>query len=68
MIELVANGVEANMTKTSIRKENETIYIGDREIDIFENYLNMNYIMQAKYRSDEGHMLALRMLENLLRY
>ena len=54
LIELVENGVEANMTKTSIRKENETIYIGDGGIDIFGNYLNMNYIMQAKYRTDDG--------------
>ena len=53
LIELVENGIEANMTKTSIRKGDETIYISDGGIDIFGNYLNMNYIMQAKYRTDD---------------
>lgn len=49
MIELVKNGIEANATDTSIKKDGDTIYIGDGGIDIFGNYLNMNYIMQAKY-------------------
>ena len=37
LIELVENGIEANITKTSIRKENEMIYISNRGIDIFGN-------------------------------
>jgi len=45
VIKLVENGVEANTTKTNIKKDGEVIYIRDRGIDIFGNYKTMNYIL-----------------------
>ncbi|CAG8487551.1 7950_t:CDS:2, partial [Scutellospora calospora] len=51
VIELVKNGIEANLTKTYIKKDNQFIPIGDGGIDIFGKFEIMNYIMQAKYRT-----------------
>ncbi|CAG8463811.1 2712_t:CDS:2, partial [Scutellospora calospora] len=45
------NGIEANVTKTYIKKDKEFIPIGDGCVDLFGNYKTMNYIIQAKYRT-----------------
>ncbi|CAG8543078.1 4275_t:CDS:2, partial [Scutellospora calospora] len=42
---LVQNGIEANVTKTYIRKDNEFILIGDGGVDLFGNFGTMNYIL-----------------------
>jgi hypothetical protein len=49
----VNNGINANITKTSIKFGGKILYIGDRGIDIFGNSKQMHYILQAKFRSDE---------------
>jgi Holliday junction resolvase len=50
----VNNGINANITKTSIKVGGKTIYIGDGNIDIFGNKKQMNFIIQAKFKSDEN--------------
>lgn len=48
------NGIIANITKTSIKKDGKILRIGDGGIDIFGYYKRMNFILQAKYRTDKG--------------
>ena len=58
MIELVANGINAMLTKNSIKKDNEVFYIGDGGIDIFRHYKGMHFIMQAKFRTNKESYVA----------
>ena len=46
------NGIEANITNTSIRYQGKILYIGDGCIDLFGNYKELNYVLQAKFRGD----------------
>jgi hypothetical protein len=50
---LVANGINVNITKTSIKCGRKVIYIGDGGIDLFGKFKQLHYIIQAKYRTDE---------------
>ena len=58
MIDLVQNGINANITKTSIKKNGKTLYVGDGGIDIFGSYMQMHYIIQAKFRTDEESYIS----------
>ncbi|CAG8722854.1 6702_t:CDS:1, partial [Scutellospora calospora] len=53
LIDLVQNGFIANITKTKIRKNGKTLFVGDGGIDLFGSFMNMHYIIQAKFRTDE---------------
>ena len=58
MIDLVQNSINANITKTSIKKDSKTLYVRDGRIDIFESYMQMHYIIQAKFRTDEESYIS----------
>ncbi|CAG8678225.1 3543_t:CDS:1, partial [Scutellospora calospora] len=53
LIDLVQSGINANITKTRIRKNGKTLFVGDGGIDLFGKYMNMHYIIQAKFRTDK---------------
>jgi hypothetical protein len=46
------------VTKTYIKKNKEILFVGDGGIDIFGNYKKMNYILQAKYRTNEDSYVS----------
>ena len=58
MIDLVQNSINANITKTSIKKDSKTLYVRNEGIDIFGSYMQMHYIIQAKFRTDEESYIS----------
>ena len=53
MINLIQNSINANITKISVKKDEKILYVRDAGIDLFGNYKEMHYIIQAKFRTDK---------------